>query len=308
MPEPCAYFRGEFMNPKDAKIGIMTHAFHYGTATFGGLNATWDEEKEHHCIFRILDHFRRQLYACKLLHIKLPHTAEEMADITVEAVRRTGFRQNVYIRPVAYKSSESLGVRLHDLDADWTVIATVLPPFSSKGGLRCATSSWVRICDNQIPTHGKVCGGYVNGALAKTEAQLVGFDDAIMLTPEGHVSEGAVTNTFLVLNGNLVTPSPADGILLGMTRDTVMKLAQNELGIETIERSIVRSELYRAREAFFTGTYAGVVPIVEIDLRSVGDGQPGPLTTKLQTMYRELAKGRNPKYSDWYTFVKPSQG
>ena len=307
MPEPCAYFRGEYMNPKDAKIGIMTHAFHYGTATFGGLNATWDEEKEQFCIFRILDHYRRQLNACKMLHIKLPYTEHEMAAITVEAVRRTGFRQNVYIRPVAYKSSESLGVRLHDLDADWTVIATLLPPFSSKGGLRCCTSSWIRICDNQIPTHGKICGGYVNGALAKTEAQLTGYDDAIMLTPQGHVSEGAVTNTFVVLNGHLVTPPPEDGILLGMTRDTVMQLARNELGIETQERSLVRSHLYQAKEAFFTGTYAGIVPIVEIDLRAVGSGEPGPITTQLQSLYRELAMGRNPKYSEWYTFVKPSE-
>jgi len=293
------------MNPEDAKIGIMTHAFHYGTATFGGLNATWDEEKEQFCIFRIQDHYRRQLAACKMLRIKLPYSADDMAAITVEAVRRTGFRQNVYIRPVAYKSSEALGVRLHDLDADWTVIAAVLPPFTSKSGLKCMTSSWVRTSDNQIPTHGKICGGYVNGALAKTEAQLVGFDDAIMLTAQGHVSEGAVTNTFLLLKDRLTTPPPADGILLGITRDTVMHLAGKELGVEVVERSIVRSELYLASEAFFTGTYSGVVPIIEIDLKSVGDGEPGPVTTQLRSLYRQLALGRNPDYSNWYTFLKP---
>ena len=307
MTGPCAYFRGEYMDPREARIGVMTHAFHYGTATFGGLNATWDEEKEHFCIFRIIDHFRRQLSACKMLQIQLPYDEHDMAAITSEAVRRTGLRENVYIRSVAYKSSESLGVRLHDLDADWTVIATVLPPFASVGGLRCCTSSWIRISDNQIPTHGKICGGYVNGALAKSEAQLAGFDDSIMLTPEGHVSEGPVTNTFVVLRGELVTPPPSDGILMGMTRDTVMKLAKNELGVETKERSIVRSELYTATEAFFTGTYAGVVPIVEIDKRTIGSGEPGPLTTELQSRYRELAKGRNAKYADWYTFVKPAE-
>ena len=305
MPEPCAYFRGEYMNPKDAKIGIMTHAFHYGTATFGGINATWDEAQQHHCLFRIEDHYRRQLNACKMLHIRLPHDEHDMAAITVEAVRRTGFKQNVYCRPVAYKSSEFIGVKLHDLEADWLVIATVLPPFASTGGLRCCTSSWTRVSDHQIPTHGKICGGYVNGALAKTEAQLAGFDDGIMLTQEGHVSEGAVTNTFIVLKGRLITPPPSDGILLGMTRDTVMQLARNELGMETVERSIVRSELYQAEEAFFTGTYAGVVPIVEVDHRPVGAGKPGPLTTRLQTLYRELALGTNPKYAEWYTFVKP---
>lgn len=304
MPEPCAYFRGEYMNPKDARIGIMTHAFHYGTATFGGINATWDEEKQRFCLFRLKDHYCRQLSACKMLHIQLPYSADDMANITVEAVRRTGFRQNVYCRPVAYKSTEFIGVKLHDLDADWFVVATVLPPFSTSGGLRCCTSSWTRISDHQIPTHGKICGGYVNGALAKTEAQLAGFDDGIMLTQDGHVSEGAVTNTFVVLKGRLVTPPPSDSILLGMTRDTVMQLARNEVGMETIERSIVRSELYEAEEVFFTGTYAGVVPIVEIDRRSVGDGTPGRLTTQLQQMYRQLAMGRNPKYDRWYTFVE----
>jgi len=305
MPEPCAYFRGEYVNAKDAKIGIMTHAFHYGTATFGGINATWDGDLEQFCLFRLKDHYRRQLTACKMLHIRLPYNEDAMSAITVEAVRRTGFRQNVYCRPVAYKSSESLGVRLHDLDADWLMIATVLPPFSSKGGLRCCTSSWVRTSDNQILTHGKICGGYANGALAKTEAQMSGFDDAIMLTAEGHVSEGAVTNTFLVLKGRLVTPPPSDGILLGITRDSVMQLARNELGMETVERSIVRSELYEAEEAFFTGTYAGVVPIVEIDHRPVGAGTVGALTTRLQELYRDLAVGRNPKYSGWYTFLRP---
>ncbi len=305
MPEPCAYFRGEYMNPKDARIGIMTHAFHYGTATFGGINATWDDEQQQFCLFRIKEHYCRQLNACKMLQIRLPYTADDMTNITVEAVRRTGFRQNVYCRPVAYKSSEFIGVKLHDLEDDWLMIATTLPPFSSPGGLRCCTSSWTRIGDNQIPTHGKINGGYVNGALAKTEAQQAGFDDGIMLTTDGHVSEGAVTNTFVVLKGVLVTPPPCDSILLGITRDTVMRLARNELGMETLERSIVRSELYEADEVFFTGTYAGVVPIVEIDHRPVGTGSPGSLTSNLQDMYRQLALGRNPRYSDWYTILRP---
>jgi len=305
MPEACAYFRGEYVNPRDAKIGIMTHAFHYGTGTFGGINATWDEENERFCLFRMLDHYRRQLVACKMLHIHLPYSEDDMAAITAEAVRRTGFRQNVYCRPVAYKSSESLGVRLHDLDADWLVIATVLPPFASTGGLRCCVSSWTRTCDSQMPTMGKITGTYVNGALTKTEAQMDGYDDGIMLTPEGHVCEGAVTNTFLVLNGRLTTPPPSDGILLGITRDTVMQLARNELGIETVERSIARSELYRAEEAFFTGTYSGVVPIVEIDHRPVGSGEPGPLTLRLQSQYRQLALGRDSRYANWYTYVSP---
>jgi len=305
MPEPCAYFRGEFMHPRDARVGIMTHALHYGTGTFAGINATWDGENERFCLFRVRDHYRRQLNACKMLKIELPHTVDQMADITVEAVRRTGYRENVYCRPVAYKSTEFIGVKLHDLEADWFVVATVLPPFSSAHGLRCCTSSWVRVSDSQIPTHGKITGMYVNSALAKTEANESGFDDGIMLTADGHVSEAAVTNVFLVKDGRLHTPSASDSILLGITRDTVMQLAREQLGIETVERAIVRSELYRADEAFFTGTYAGVVPIVEIDRRAVGTGQVGPVTQKLQGLYRDVATGRNQDYSDWYTFIEP---
>ena len=305
MPEPCAYFRGEYMHPKDARIGIMTHALHYGTGTFAGINATWDEEEEQFCLFRLTDHYRRQLGACRMLKMQLPHTADQMADITVEAVRRTGFRQNVYCRPVAYKSTEFIGVKLHDLEADWFVVATLLPPFSSATGLRCCTSSWVRVSDSMIPTHGKITGMYVNSALAKTEANEAGFDDGIMLTADGHVSEAAVTNIFLVRHGRLVTPSATDSILLGITRDSVMQLAKQELRVETLECAIPRSELYTADEVFFTGTYAGVVPILEIDNRKIGTGEPGPITTELQEMYRQVAKGRNPKYGQWYTFLKP---
>jgi len=307
MPEPCAYFRGQFMHPKDARVGIMTHALHYGTGTFAGINATWDEEAGRFCLFRLLDHYRRQLGACKMLKMQLPHTPEEMAAITVEAVRRTGFRQNVYCRPVAYKSTEFIGVKLHDLEADWFVVATLLPPFSSAKGLRCCTSSWVRVSDCMIPTHGKITGMYVNSALAKTEANEAGFDDGIMLTADGHVSEAAVTNIFLVRNGRLVTPAATDSILLGITRDSVMTLGKKELGVDTKECAIPRSELYTADEAFFTGTYAGVVPIVEIDNRKIGTGEVGPITARLQELYQQVAKGRNPKYGDWYTFLVPDQ-
>jgi branched-chain amino acid aminotransferase len=303
MPQPCAYFRGEFMHPKDARIGIMTHALHYGTGTFAGINATWDEEEQRFCLFRIQDHYRRQLTACKMLRMELPHTVEQMAQITMEAVRRTGYRENVYCRPVAYKSTEFIGVKLHDLEADWFVVATLLPPFSSSKGLRCCTSSWIRVSDSQIPTHGKITGMYVNSALAKTEANESGFDDGIMLTADGHVSEAAVTNIFLVRHGRLVTPSASDSILLGITRDSIMRLADQELGIGTDQRTVARSELYGADEAFFTGTYAGVVPIVEIDRRTVGSGEPGPVALALQSIYQNVAAGRNPRYRDWYTFL-----
>jgi len=305
MAEPYAYFRGEYMPLGDAKIGILTQALHYGTATFGGIRANWDEEKQQFCLFRVKDHYRRQLNACKILNIDLPYTAQDMADITVETVKRSGFKQNVYCRPLAYKASEAIGVKLHDLEDDWFVLATTLPPYLGTGGIRCCTSSWRRVSDTQISTHGKVTGIYVNSALAKTDANRAGFDEAIMLNEAGHVSEGTGENIFVVVKGQIVTPPPCDSILLGITRDTVMQLAKNELGMEVMERAIVRSELYVADEAFFTGTATNVAPISEVDLRTIGDGNTGPITAKLQALFNEVALGRNPEYSDWYTFVKP---
>ncbi len=305
MAEPYAYFRGEYVPAKDANINILTQALHYGTAAFGGIKANWDEEKPQFCIFRMKDHYHRQLNACKMLNMHLPHSAQDMADITVETVRRTGFRETVYCRPLAYKSSPFADVKLHGSDDEWVMIATVLPPFSAYGGIKCCTSSWTRVTDDQIPTHGKVSGMYVNSALAKTEAHQNGFSDSIMLTPDGHVSEGSVTNIFAVIKGQLVTPPPSDSILLGITRDTVMQLAKDELGLTTAERSIVRSELYLADEVFFTGTYANVVPIIEVDRRTVGTGTVGPVSTKLQELFTDVIRGRNPRYSDWYTFLTP---
>lgn len=303
--EPYAFFRGEYMPLKDAKIGILTQALHYGTATFGGVRANWDEEKEQFCLFRIKDHYRRQLNACKILNISLPWDEQQMADITVETVRRSGFRQNVYCRPLAYKASEAIGVKLHGLEDDWFVIATTLPPYLGTGGIKCCTSSWRRVSDTQISTHGKVTGIYVNSALAKTDANRAGFDEAIMLNEAGHVSEGSGENIFIVVKGQIVTPPPCDSILLGITRDSVIQLAKKELGLDVVERSIVRSELYVADEAFFTGTATNVAPIVEVDNRPIGNGDTGPITAKLQALFNDAAYGRNPKYSDWYTILKP---
>jgi len=289
---------------KDAKIGILTQALHYGTACFGGIRANWDAEKQQFCIFRMKDHYRRQLDACKILNITLPYDEHDMAEFTVETIRRAGFRENVYCRPLAYKSSEAIGVKLHGLEDDFFVIATTLGPYLGTGGIKCCTSSWRRVSDSQISPRGKITGIYVNSALAKTDANRAGFDEAIMLNENGHISEGTGENIFVVIKGQLITPPSYDSILLGITRDTVMQLAKNELGIETVERSIDRSELYVADEAFFTGTATNVAAISSVDHRNIGTGEMGPLTTKLQALFNQAALGRNPKYSEWYTFLK----
>jgi branched-chain amino acid aminotransferase len=303
---PYAFFKKQFMPLAEAKIGILTHAFHYGTACFEGIRGNWDSEYERFCIFRIKDHYKRMLNGCRLLKISLPYSLDELCQLTVESVDRSNYHEDVYIRPMAYKSSEAIGVRLHDLEDDFLIIVTTLPAYlDTQNGVRCGTSSWRRVDDTMIPARGKICGIYVNSALAKTEACENGYDEAILLTHDGHVAEGSGENVFLVIDGKLVTPPSSDNILLGITRDTIMKLAKNELGIDTIERPVDRSELYLAEECFFSGTAAHITPIIEIDHRTIGTGEIGKITAELQKLFSQVILGRNPKYAEWYTLVSP---
>jgi len=301
-----AFFQKQFMPLPEAKIGILTHALHYGTACFEGIRGNWDNTQERFCIFRLQDHYKRIFNGCRLLKINLRYSVDELCQLTKELLERSGYREDVYIRPLAYKSSEAVGVRLHNLEDDFLIVVTTLPTYLDiDNGVRCCTSSWRRVDDTMIPPRGKICGIYVNSALAKTEAQESGFDEAILLTQDGHVCEGSGENIFLVLRGELVTPPSSDNILIGITRDTVMKLAKNELDIDTIERQVDRSELYIAEECFFTGTAANIAPILEIDHRPIGTGEIGKITTKLQKLFAEVILGRNPKYRDWYYLVSP---
>ncbi len=298
-----AYFHKQFVPLSEAKIGIMTHCLHYGTAVFEGIRGNWNSQQKQIYLFRLKEHYQRLFNGCRLLQINLPYTIDELCQITMEVVTRCGFQENLYVRPLAYKSSESLGVRLHDLDNDFLVFAIPWGPYLDIDKARCVVSSWRRPDDNVIPPQAKITGLYINNALAKTEAISNGFDEAIMLTSDGYVSEGSGENIFLVIEGKLVTPASYSSILTGITRDTVIELAQNELGIETIERQIDRNELYRAEECFFTGTAAHITPIGEIDHRQIGSGEPGEITKRLQQIYFEVIKGNNPKYLGWCTPV-----
>ena len=301
-----AFFHKQFMPLSEAKIGVLTHALHYGTACFEGIRGNWDSKEGRFCVFRLQDHYKRMLGGCRMLRITLPYSIDKLCQLTGELVERSGYRQDVYIRPLAYKSSEALGVRLHNLDDDFLIVVTTLPPYlDAENGVRSCVSSWRRVDDTMIPPRGKICGIYANSALAKTEACENGFDEAILLTQDGHVSEGSGENIFLVTGGKLITPLPSDNILMGVTRDSVMTLAKNELGIDTIERQVDRSELYVAEECFFTGTAANVAPILEIDHRPIGNGKIGKVTAKLQKLFAEVMVGRNAKYPEWYYLVSP---
>jgi len=309
MGTPHAYFQRKLVPLAEAKIGVMTHAFNYGTAVFEGIRGNWNADDEQIYVFRLQDHYRRMRKNCRILKLDFPYTDEEVADITVRLVAMCGYNEDIYLRPIAYKSSEVVGVRLHDLESDLLIYVTPFGPYLDiEKGARCGTSSWRRLEDTSIPARGKINGAYVNSALAKTEAFDNGYDEAIILNEDGHVSEGSGENIFIVEDGRLITPSVCSNVLVGITRETVMTLARQELGVETIERPIDRSELYLADECFMTGTAAHVTPVVEVDRRPVGDGVRGPITAELQRLYFEVVRGKNAKYAGWctpcYTEVK----
>jgi branched-chain amino acid aminotransferase len=303
---PFAYFQGNFVPLAEAKVGVMTHAFNYGTGCFEGIRGNWNADAGQLYLYRLREHYERLHRSCHILGISLRLSVDEMCDLTLDLVRRNEYREDVYVRPLAYKSSELVGVRMHNLDDDFLIFTT---PFGNyldvDAGITCMTSSWRRVDDTAIPARAKVTGLYVNSALAKTEAQLNGFDEAVMLTHDGHVSEGSGENIFLVHRGRLITPPDSDNILVGLTRASVITLAREELGIETVERSIDRSEVYAADECFMTGTAAHVSPVLSLDRRPIGGGGVGPVTAKLQKLYFAILQGRDPRYAHWVTPVYP---
>ena len=292
---PYAFFHDEFVPLDNARIGVMTNFFHYGTGVFEGIRCNWNSEKQELYIFRLREHYERLYHGCQVLKIDLPYTIDDLCRISVELVQKCGFEEDIYIRPLAYKSSESLGVRLHDLESDFLVFAFPWGPYLPEK-VRCCVSSWR--FPSEVP-RAKLTGLYVTNALAKTEAVERGFDEAIMLTADGYVAEGSGENIFVVKDNELVTPATYDGILVGVTRDTVIKLAETELGIKTTERHVDRVELYNASECFLTGTAANITPVAEIDGRKIGSGEIGDITARLQQIYSDVIRGNNPKYIHW---------
>ena len=303
---PLAFLRGEYVDLNDAKVSIMTHALHYGTGVFEGIRGNWNEEKRAIYIFRLKEHYQRLFQGCRLLMLDIPYSLEELCNITVELVERCGATEDIYIRPLAYKSAERVAnLKLQDLESDFCLLAIPFGNYLGTDVLRCCTSSWRRVDDPMIPARFKISGIYVNSILAKTEATLAGFDEAIILNQDGHVCEGSGENFFLVVDGKLYTPPIEDNVLPGITRDSVIQLARNELGLDVVTRQIARSEIYVADECFLTGTAAHVTPVVELDSRKIGDGKVGPVSTKIRELYFDIVVGKNPKYIHWCTPAMP---
>ncbi|MBV9100741.1 MAG: branched-chain amino acid transaminase [Candidatus Dormibacteraeota bacterium] len=297
------FFNGEVVLYADAKVGLLTHGLNYGTGIFEGIRAYWNETRKQLYVLRMPEHYERMHNNARALQMAIPHGIDELCAITKDLLRRNGFREDAYIRPLCFKAAEIIGVRLHDVPDSFGIVTSPMGPYVGTEGIRCLVSSWRRIDDTMAPVRMKCTGLYVNSALAKSEALQAGFDEAIMLTHDGHVSEGSAENIFIVRKGAIFTPPPSDNILEGITRSAAMHLVREEMGLEVEERSIDRTELYVADEVFFVGTGAQVAPVVEIDRRRIGDGEPGPLTMRLQGVYSDVVTGHNPKYEEWLTPV-----
>ena len=301
-----AFFQGKVVPISEAKVSVMTHALHYGTGVFEGIRGNWNEEKGAVYIYRLKEHYDRLLRGCRMLMLDIPYSAEELSDITVDLVERNGHKEDIYIRPLAYKSAEMVAnLKLQDLVSDFTLVTVPFGNYLGSDLLKCCTSSWRRTDDTMIPARIKSSGNYVNSILAKTEATLSGFDEAIILNQDGHVCEGSGENVFMVSGGRIIAPVLEDNSLPGITRETIMQLAQSELGLEVQERSVDRSELYLCDEIFLTGTAAHLTPVVELDSRPIADGKAGPISTRLQKMYFDIVFGRDPKFLHWCTAAVP---
>src|SRR5918999_2253188 len=300
------YHGGEFVKMGDIRLSPATNALNYGTGVFEGIRAYWSEGRGTLQVLKLREHYERFETSSRMLRIDLPHTVDKLCEITLEILRRNAPREDTYIRPLAYKAAESVGVKLA-VEDELSIFTVPMGNYVELTGLRVCVSSWRRTPDTAIPARGKFTGSYINTALAGDEAQRAGFDDAIFLTQDGHVSEGSAGHIFLVRKGGLITPPVTADILEGITRDAVMELAERELDMPTKLRDVDRTELYAADEVFLSGTGFQIAPIVEVDGRPVGSGEVGPVASRLQEMYFRAARGEWEAYADWTVAVEVAQ-
>jgi branched-chain amino acid aminotransferase len=299
-----AYFQGKIVPYSEAKVGVLTHALNYGTAAFAGIRAYWNEANQQLYIFRANDHYRRFLNSCKILLMKLDHTPESLTQITVDLLRADDYHQDIYVRPLAYKSDEVIGVKLHGLNHNLSICAIPFDKYiEDDTNAHVTISSWRRVDDNIIPARGKIAGAYANSAFIKTDAVQSGFDDALVLTQEGHISEGSAMNFFMVRDGLLITPPVTENILEGITRRSVIELARQELNMTVVERPVDRTEVYLCEELFLTGTAAQITAVTRVDHRLVADGKMGPVSSRLYHLFQDILRGREAKYMHWLTPV-----
>jgi len=299
-----AFFEGKIVPLAEARVSIASHAFLYGTSVFGGMRAFWNPDKQRLYMFRPYDHFRRLLHSARMMSMKTDYDEESLIQLTLELLRTDNWKRDIYFRPTFYKADLGIGVRLHDIKDEFSIFVMAYEKYVKNDlDAHVTFSSWRRVDDNVIPARAKVAGAYVNSSLIKSDAVQAGFDEALVLDQNGHVSEGSAMNVFMVRDGVLVTPPITDNILEGITRRTVIELARRELGIDVVERSIDRTEVFVAEEMFLAGTAAGVTGITKVDHRSVGRGVMGPVATQLRALYEDAVCARISKYEHWNVAV-----
>ena len=295
-----AYFEGEVVPIEAASVSIATHAFNYGTAVFEGIRAYLQEDGSTSLLFG-REHYERLLRNARLLRASVPENAEALLQITLDLLRRNAHGGDVYIRPLIYKSAPNIRVQLTGLEDRVGIFTMPLGDYLPTGGIRVTVSGWQRVSDNAIPARGKVSGSYVNAAFAAEDAHAGGYDDAILLTADGHVAEASAANLFVVAGREVATPPLVDDVLAGITRRGILQIAA-DAGYDVVERRIDRSELYLADEVFLTGTGVQVAPIASIDDRPVGtDGFP--VSLDIQRRYFAAVRGTDPRYASWLTPV-----
>lgn len=303
LPEK-AYFRGEVVPYKEVQLGLLTHALNYGTGVFGGLRGFWNEDERELFVFRPLDHFRRFCDSARLLRMEIRQSPGELWDGLKALLRAQDTRTSCYIRALAFYGDETLGVRLHGLTPEVGIVALPFDHFvANDDDAHACISSWTRISDNVIPARGKIAGGYVNSALAKSDAQLAGFDEALVMNDDGHVCEGSVENLFVVRNGVVFTPGVAQDILEGITRRSVIQVLREDLKLEVVERAIDRTEVYLADEVLLTGTGVQIVAVTRVDHRPIGTGRMGEVARQLRTRMADVVRGKDARRRDWCAAV-----
>ncbi|HVF53154.1 MAG TPA: branched-chain amino acid transaminase [Actinomycetota bacterium] len=300
-PVDKVWMNGELVAWPDATVHILTHALHYGTGVFEGIRCY--ETARGPAVFRLRDHLQRMERSAKIFLMEIPYSVDELAEATHELIRVNDLK-SCYVRPIAYRGYGEMGVNPEHNPVDVSIAVwpwgAYLGDDALKNGVRMTVSSWRRHDPNIIPPQAKVTGAYINSSMAKLEAIHTGFDEGIMLNPQGYVSEATGENIFIVKEGELLTPPLSAGPLPGITRATVMKIA-TDLDIPVFERTITRADLYVAEEIFCVGTAAEVTPVREVDERMIGD--PGPVTQTIQQRYFAIVKGEDDKYSDWLEYV-----
>ena len=294
------YLDGAFVDAEAARVSPWANSLSYGTGTFEGMRATWNDEAQELYLLEAEAHYDRMQRSANALGLTLPHSTRELVEITVELLRRNNARTDTYIRPLLLLGGETLQVRMHDVA---TRFAIALSPFPAKyidpAGVRCLVSSWRRQPDSTLPLRAKVIGSYVGPALAKTEAVAAGFDEAIMLTLDGSVAEATTSNIFLRRGETWITPGPSDSILEGITRRQAIELIAEDLDEPVVERSVDRSELYVCDEAFLCGTAVQIVPLVEVDRRTIANGAPGRRTLQLMETLRAISRRETHRHHEW---------